>query len=222
MALASAISFLSGSASALARRVGTMPCCERTNSGSPSPVRKRASMPLTVDCVSPRRCAARVTLRSSSSASRATRRLRSRFLIFKYPITDYQNHDFHNITARTRFRVQQGRACRRREKTTRSKEIKMTPEQIRLVQETFKSIKPSAAQTAALFYDRLFEVAPDVRPLFPVDLTEQKRKLMVMIGVAVDNLHHVERIVPAVQDLGRRHAAYGVRASHHQSVRHAP
>jgi len=94
----------------------------------------------------------------------------------------------------------------------------MTPEQIRLVQETFKSIKPSAAQTAALFYDRLFEVAPDVRPLFPVDLTEQKRKLMVMIGVAVDNLHHVEQIVPAVQDLGRRHAAYGVRASHYQSV----
>jgi len=94
----------------------------------------------------------------------------------------------------------------------------MTPEQIRLVQETFKSIQPNAAQTAALFYDRLFEVAPDVRPLFPVDLTEQKRKLMVIIGIAVDNLHHVEQIVPAVQDLGRRHAAYGVRASHYQSV----
>jgi len=54
----------------------------------------------------------------------------------------------------------------------------MAPEQIKLVQETFKSVQPIAAQAADLFYARLFEIAPDVRALFPKDLAEQKRKLM--------------------------------------------
>jgi len=94
----------------------------------------------------------------------------------------------------------------------------MTPEQVRLVQETFKSVKPIAQQAADLFYSRLFEIAPDLRPLFPADLRGQKQKLMAMIAAAVDNLHQVELIVPAVRDLGRRHATYGVRASHYRPV----
>jgi hemoglobin-like flavoprotein len=94
----------------------------------------------------------------------------------------------------------------------------MTPEQIKLVQETFKSVNAIASQAADLFYDRLFEIAPQVRPLFPADLTEQKRKLMAMIGAAVGNLHQLEKIIPVVQDLGRRHATYGVQAAHYQSV----
>ena len=59
---------------------------------------------------------------------------------------------------------------------------------------------------------------PQVRPLFPADLKEQKRKLMAMLGTAVTNLHQVEKIVPAVQDLGRRHAGYGVTAEHYKPV----
>jgi hemoglobin-like flavoprotein len=94
----------------------------------------------------------------------------------------------------------------------------MTPEQITLVQETFKSVNAIASQAADLFYDRLFEISPQVRPLFPADLTEQKRKLMAMIGTAVGNLHQIEKIVPVVQDLGRRHATYGVKAAHYMSV----
>ncbi len=94
----------------------------------------------------------------------------------------------------------------------------MTPEQIKLVQESFKSVEPIAAQAADLFYGRLFEIAPEVRPLFPADLTSQKTKLMSMIGTAVTNLHQVEKIVPAVQDLGRRHATYGVKDTHYKPV----
>jgi hemoglobin-like flavoprotein len=97
-------------------------------------------------------------------------------------------------------------------------ETEMTPEQIKLVQESFKSVKPIAPQAADLFYGRLFEIAPDVRSLFPSDLTEQKQKLMVMIGTAVGNLHQIEKIVPAVQDLGRRHATYGVQNPHYKPV----
>ena len=94
----------------------------------------------------------------------------------------------------------------------------MTPDQIKLVQETFKSVQPIAAQAADLFYGRLFEIAPQVRPLFPADLAEQKRKLMGMLGTAVTNLHQVEKIVPAVQDLGRRHSGYGVTEAHYAPV----
>ncbi len=94
----------------------------------------------------------------------------------------------------------------------------MTPEQVTLVQESFKKVLPIAPQAADLFYGRLFEIAPQVRPLFPTDLTEQKKKLMQMIATAVNNLHQVETIVPAVQDLGRRHVNYGVTADHYKPV----
>ena len=94
----------------------------------------------------------------------------------------------------------------------------MTPEQIKLVQDTFKHVEPIAPQAADLFYGRLFEIAPEVRPLFPADLTSQKEKLMTMLGTAVTNLHQVEKIVPAVQDLGRRHVAYGVKDTHYKPV----
>jgi hemoglobin-like flavoprotein len=94
----------------------------------------------------------------------------------------------------------------------------MTPEQIKLVQESFKKVEPIAPQAADLFYDRLFQIAPEVKPLFPADLSAQKQKLMTMIGTAVTNLHQVEKIVPAVQDLGRRHASYGVKDAHYKPV----
>lgn len=94
----------------------------------------------------------------------------------------------------------------------------MTPDQVQLVQETFKKVLPIAPQAADLFYGRLFEIAPQVRPLFPSDITEQKQKLMGMIATAVNNLHQVETIVPAVQDLGRRHVNYGVTTDHYKPV----
>jgi hemoglobin-like flavoprotein len=97
-------------------------------------------------------------------------------------------------------------------------ETNVTPEQVKLVQESFKKVEPIAPQAADLFYGRLFEIAPEVRPLFPADLTSQKEKLMAMIATAVTNLHQVEKIVPAVQDLGRRHVAYGVTQAHYKPV----
>jgi hemoglobin-like flavoprotein len=97
-------------------------------------------------------------------------------------------------------------------------ETNVTPEQVKLVQESFKQVEPIAPQAADLFYGRLFEIAPEVRPLFPTDLTAQKGKLLGMIATAVTNLHQVEKIVPAVQDLGRRHVGYGVRAAHYGPV----
>ena len=94
----------------------------------------------------------------------------------------------------------------------------MTPQQVALVQTSFKKVVPIAATAADLFYNRLFEIAPDTRALFPKDLTEQKGKLMSMLGTAVTNLHKLDTILPAVKDLGQRHKGYGVTAAHYAPV----
>ncbi len=94
----------------------------------------------------------------------------------------------------------------------------MTPEQVKLVQNSFAKVEPIAGTAADLFYDRLFEIAPDVRPMFPDDLSEQKTKLMDMLGTAVNNLHQVETIIPAVEELGRKHVGYGVKDEHYNHV----
>lgn len=94
----------------------------------------------------------------------------------------------------------------------------MTPAQKTLVQTTFGKVVPIADAAAALFYNRLFELDPSLRPLFKGDLVEQGRKLMQMIGVAVNGLDRLDQILPAVQQLGVRHAGYGVRDQHYDTV----
>jgi hemoglobin-like flavoprotein len=94
----------------------------------------------------------------------------------------------------------------------------MTPDQVTLVQESFKKVVPIADKAADLFYERLFTIAPEVRSLFPTDLSEQKKKLMQVLATAVTNLHQVEKILPAVEELGRRHVAYGVTEKHYEPV----
>ncbi len=94
----------------------------------------------------------------------------------------------------------------------------MTPQQIELVQTSFKKVVPIAGTAADLFYNRLFEIAPEVRPMFPQDMKEQKVKLMAMLGTAVSNLHKLDEILPAVKALGQRHKGYGVIAAHYAPV----
>jgi hemoglobin-like flavoprotein len=95
----------------------------------------------------------------------------------------------------------------------------MTPEQKRNVQHTFAQLTPlAAANVAELFYLRLFQLDPDVKVLFRGDLEVQGRKLMQMLGVAVQCLDDMEQLVPTVQDLGRRHAGYGVQDHHYATV----
>lgn len=94
----------------------------------------------------------------------------------------------------------------------------MTPQQIELVQTSFKKVVPIAGTAADLFYERLFEIAPDVRPMFPQDMKEQKTKLIAMLATAVTNLHKLDEILPAVEALGARHKSYGVKAEHYAPV----
>ncbi len=94
----------------------------------------------------------------------------------------------------------------------------MTPRQIKLVQESFTQVAPIATIAADLFYGRLFEIAPQLRRMFPEDLKEQKKKLMAMLGTVVTGLASIEMLMPAVRALGKRHAQYGVYEEHFAPV----
>ena len=94
----------------------------------------------------------------------------------------------------------------------------MDSRQIRLVQESFSKVAPIAEQAAAMFYARLFELDPALTKLFKGDMKQQGRKLMAMIGAAVRGLDDLEKLVPVVQQLGARHAGYGVKDKDYGTV----
>ena len=94
----------------------------------------------------------------------------------------------------------------------------LTAAQKTLVQDSFATIATIADDAAVLFYQRLFELDPSLRPMFRGDMAEQRKKLMQMITGAVKGLDRLEQLVPVVQDLGRRHAHYGVAESHYDTV----
>lgn len=94
----------------------------------------------------------------------------------------------------------------------------MHSDQINLVQQSFKQVEPIAETAAALFYDRLFTLDPTLRPLFKGDLKEQGKKLMQALSIVVKGINRIDKILPAVQELGRRHASYGVEDVHYNTV----
>jgi hemoglobin-like flavoprotein len=94
----------------------------------------------------------------------------------------------------------------------------MTTEQIHIIRQTFDLVAPMADSAAAAFYRRLFELDPSLRAMFPPVLVEQGRKLMQMLGAAVAMLDRPQQLIPVLQSLGRRHAGYGVRDEHYDTV----
>ena len=94
----------------------------------------------------------------------------------------------------------------------------MNPTQVKLVQESFARVAPISETAAVLFYDRLFEIAPTVRAMFPADMTEQRKKLMAMLAAVVNGLANLDSILPAASALAKRHVAYGAKAEHYPVV----
>ena len=94
----------------------------------------------------------------------------------------------------------------------------MTPEQIELIKSSWSKVLPIADTAADLFYDRLFEIAPQARGLFPEDMAGQKKALLAMLGRVVASLNNLSDIVPQVQDLGVRHIGYGAAPTHYAIV----
>lgn len=95
----------------------------------------------------------------------------------------------------------------------------MTPREIELVQQSFEKVRPIAAAAADLFYGKLFELDPALKPMFKGgNMKEQGRMLMNMIASAVRGLSNAPALIPVLTDLGRRHTAYGVMKHHYVTV----
>ncbi len=94
----------------------------------------------------------------------------------------------------------------------------MTPDQVKAIQQSFAKVVPISEQAAAIFYARLFEIAPAVKPLFRGDMKEQGRKLMATLAVVVNGLSNLESVLPAASALAKRHVGYGVKAADYQPV----
>lgn len=94
----------------------------------------------------------------------------------------------------------------------------MTPEQVQLVKESWAKVVPISETAAELFYGKLFELNPQLKSLFKGDMKAQGRKLMAMINTAVNALDKLDTVVPAIQDMGRRHVGYGVKDEDYDTV----
>lgn len=94
----------------------------------------------------------------------------------------------------------------------------MTPNQIALVQSSWQKVVPIKDKAAELFYGKLFELDPGLRPMFKGNMAEQGRKLMMVLNTAVGSLNDLPAIVPTVQEMGKRHVGYGVKDAHYDTV----
>jgi len=89
----------------------------------------------------------------------------------------------------------------------------VTQRQIKLVQASFAKVEPIAEQAADIFYNKLFEYDPKLKPLFKSDIKAQGRKLMATLKVATAGLNDLDTLVPVLHKLAERHVNYGVKAA---------
>jgi len=94
----------------------------------------------------------------------------------------------------------------------------MTPEQKQLVKDSWANVLPIQEIAAELFYGRLFETYPEVKPYFKGDMKEQGRKLMGMLNTAVNGLDNLEALIEPLKKSGKAHKDYGVKAEDYEKV----
>lgn len=87
--------------------------------------------------------------------------------------------------------------------------MRLTEVEMDCIRGSFDGFSRAAEDGGDLFYGRLFELAPDLRALFPGDIREQGVKLMSMLATIVAQLHDYAQLRPLLKDLARRHVAYG-------------
>ena len=95
----------------------------------------------------------------------------------------------------------------------------MNPETKQLIQSSWAKVIPIADTAACLFYDRLFEIDPELKPFFSAtDMAAQRKKLIQALATVVNALNDLESVIPALESLGRRHVGYGVEDQHYDTV----
>lgn len=91
--------------------------------------------------------------------------------------------------------------------------------EVETLEESFDLVAPQGDELIRTFYDRLFETAPAVKPLFEkVDMDRQRQALLNMLLVLRESLHDLDDIVPDLEDLGERHVEYGAESAHYPVV----
>jgi len=91
-----------------------------------------------------------------------------------------------------------------------------------LVERLEGSFRPLAARGPELvdrFYAHLFAENPAVRPMFPADISGQKKKLLASILLVIQNLRAPEKLGEPLREMGARHLNYGTQPEHYPIVR---
>jgi len=99
--------------------------------------------------------------------------------------------------------------------------MSLTPRQKTLIQDSFAKVEPIADQAAAIFYNKLFEYDPSLKPLFKSDISEQGKKLMAALKLAVKSLDELDKLVPVLQTMAAKHVTYGVKVEDYTPVGNA-
>jgi len=91
-------------------------------------------------------------------------------------------------------------------------------EQKHRLRKTFATVERQSQVAALVFYQRLFDLNPMLRPLFKTDIELQAAKLMDMLSTALSLLEKPEELTETLEELGVRHVTYGVRTEHYDTV----
>ena len=97
----------------------------------------------------------------------------------------------------------------------------MDANQVNLIRDSFVQILLDSDAAARLFYNRLFELAPDTRPLFQNDMAEQGRHLISALAKIVTGLSSLDVMLPGLCKLAERHVDYGVEDRHYADAGNA-
>lgn len=95
----------------------------------------------------------------------------------------------------------------------------MTVRQIELVRITWQQAATNAEQVGPLFYETLFEIAPDIRSMFSrTPIPEQSKKLVAMLWYIIGKLNSQSDLIDEITKLAKRHLQYGVVEKHYSYV----
>src|SRR5262245_1500021 len=102
---------------------------------------------------------------------------------------------------------------------TKTDVVTLTPEQIQIVKTTWAMVVPIADVAGQLFYNRLFEIAPETKLLFTrTSIPEQSKKLLAMLNYVITKLDKLDTLLDEISALAQRHVHYGVKAEHYDKV----
>ncbi len=93
------------------------------------------------------------------------------------------------------------------------------PDAYFIVQRTFERLEANKEEAGALFYQILFDLAPNVKPLFAkTDMRHQEQMFVSMLTAAIKGLDRPAEVASALRELGERHTAYGVLREHYEPL----